>query len=168
MNAPATQADAIIGARSARFTFPEEVSDSITWPQPIAHPYEGFPTLAWDVSWRGSLPYERRGRDPDELLLILRWRREAPRIWSLRELVAQFRPAVMTFCRSCDVPAAVPSDDRAVRVFADGRRIVFTVEGRDAIQRLFPVVPQSVTFTRYVGGQDGGRSVRAVVQHREP
>lgn len=163
-----TQGEAIIGARNARFVFPAEVSDSLTWPQPIAHAYDGFPTLAWEVSWRGSLSSARLGTDPDQLMLILRWRRESARTWSLRELLARIRPTVMTFCLSCGVPAAIPSEDRSVRVSTEGRRIVFAVEGHDAIHRLFPVVPESVTFTRRIAGEAGGRVVHTAVQHREP
>ena len=162
------QGSAVIGATSARFVFPAEASDSLTWPQPIAHAYEGFPTLAWKVSWRGSLSSARLGTDPDQLMLILQWRRESARTWSLRELLARFRPTVMTFCLSCGVPAAVPSEDRSVRVSTEGRRIVFAVDGRDAIHRIFPVVPDSVTFTRRIAGEAGGQVVRTAVQHREP
>ena len=168
VRAAATEAEAIIGVRSARFAFPEEVSDTLTWPPPIAHAYDGFPTRVWDLSWGGSLPADRRGTDPERFTLKLGWRREAPRTWSLRELVAQFRPAVMTLCQSCDGPASIPSQDRAVKALTDGRRVVFVVEGRGAIRRLFPVVPDTVTFMRHVGGQESGRIVYVAVQHREP
>jgi hypothetical protein len=55
-----------------------------------------------------------------------------------------------------------------VKAHADGRRIVFTIEGRDAIRRIFPVVPESVTFRRRVTGEADNRVVRSAVERREP
>lgn len=161
-------AEAIIGRMNARFVFPNESTDQLTWPTPIPHAYEGFPTLSWEVSWRGSLSSERLGTDPDQIVLILRWRPEAARNWQLHELVARFRPKLLTFCLSCGTPAAIPSDDPAVRVFARERRIIFEVSGEDAIRRIFPVPPDAVTLTRRIQGEAGGRVTRVVVQHREP
>jgi len=166
VRADAAQAVAIIGTRHARFVFPEEMSDSITWPPPTAQ------LRIWEVSWQAGPTTDPSAPPPELLRLLLRWHREPARTWPLRELVAQFPPRVLTYiCVTCRMPAptrSVPSDDPAVKAHADGRRIVFTIEGRDAIRRIFPVVPESVTFRRLARGEAGNRVVRSAVEHREP
>lgn len=160
--------EAIIGQRAARFVFPAEASDRLTWPSPIAHAYAGLPTMAWEVDWSRSLSAERFGIDPNAIVLVVRWRAERAREWTLAALLARSRPEVLTFCRSCETPAAIPRADPAVRVAVEGRRVVFTVRGREAVRRLFPVVPDSVSLTRRTWNEADARSVRVAVERREP
>jgi len=161
-------AEAIIGQRAARFTFPAEESDRLTWPLPTAHAYPGLPTRVWEVDWSRSLSAERYGMDPDGIVLIVRWHDEPAHEWTLSDLLARFRPEVLTVCLPCGMPAAIPREDPAVSVSVEGRRVVFTVQGSDAVRRLFPSVPDSVSFTRRVWNEADDRSVRVAVERREP
>ena len=156
---------AIIGARTARFRFPEEASDSIAWPSPTAK------LRIWEVNWQAGPSNDPPTVHPEVLQLLVPWVREPTRTWPLRELVARFRPRVLTYicvtCKESAVSRSVPSDDPAVKAHVEGRSIVLTIEGRDAIRRIFPVVPESVTFSRRVSGETGNRDVRRAVERRE-
>ena len=165
-HASAAQAVAIIGATKARFLFPAEASDSIAWPSPTAK------LRIWEVSWQAGPSNDPPTVHPEILQLLMPWVREPTRTRPLRELVAQFPPRVLTYicvtCKESALARSVPSDDPAVKAHVDGRRVVFTIEGRDAIRRIFPVVPESVTFSRRVTGETGNRDVRRAVERREP
>ena len=89
------------------------------------------------------------------------------RMWTFAELLAAVRPEVLTFCRSCGTPAATTREDAAVRVSMAGRQVVVTIRGADAVRRIFPSVPDSVTLTRRVSGSDE-QSLRVAVERRDP
>ena len=75
---------------------------------------------------------------------------------------------------SCGTPAEVPERDPAVSASFEGNRIVLLVRGEDAIRRLFPRVPDSVTFSRTRpdssenDDDDGKESWFVAVDHSEP
>lgn len=54
-----------------------------------------------------------------------------------------------------------------MRVSMVGRQVVVTIRGADAVRRIFPSVPDSVTLTRRILGADE-QSLRVAVERRDP
>jgi hypothetical protein len=154
--APSDNPYAVIGTSEARFVFPRDSSGVYTWNVPRPNAYSGDGEFIWEVTWRP--PPENLGKTPDELSLISRWRPGAPKRGSLSELVSTIRPEKATVCLSCDLASAVEGDPGLVASVEDGC-VVLRVRGADAVRRIFPVAPDSVTFRRRVGGPTEPRSV---------
>jgi len=160
-------ARAIVGRRAARFTFPPETADRMMWPGYVPNAYEGMPLRTWIVEWEHGMPEERFGVDPDGIWLGLRWRVGETREWLLRDLLARLPLEIATFCRPCGTPAVTTRPDQGARVVFEGANVVFAIAGEAAVRRIFPAVPDSVTFTR-VDGSGGEQSVTVAIERREP
>lgn len=164
---PPSAPEAIIGRHGARFVFRPDTVDHMAWPGSPAHAYDGLPLRSWDVYWHRWMPYERLGLDPSGLTFVLRWRPGPTRDVPLSELLVGRRPEVATSCLTCEPPAVIPRLDRNVTLALVGRSVVFLVRGDSTIRRLFPVLPDSVTFDRRTrGGSE--QTITIPVQHREP
>jgi hypothetical protein len=168
--APALGARAIIGEGAARFIFPIEASDSINWPG-LSQAYLGYLLRYWQVGWEKSLSYDRFGEDPDGIFLGLEWQKKRTHQWALANLLRRMSPEVLTFCKPCGTPAETPREDRAVSAIYEQHRIIILVVGQDAIRRIFPRMPDSVTFSRmriHTGGEHEYRdhdSLSVAVEH---
>lgn len=167
---PASAARAVIGERGARFVFPAEDADSIAWPSRPPNAYDGELLQYWEVDWHRGLGYERFGVDPQAINFSLRWKRTTTLEWALNDLLKQSAPEVFTFCKTCGTPAVTVQLDRSVTATFENRRVVFWVHGRDAVHKIFPNVPDSVTFTRHIlsGNEEHDRVVAVAVEHAEP
>ncbi len=153
---PSESPSAVIGTSEARFIFPPDSSGVYTWNIPHPNAYSGDAEFIWEVTWQP--PRDNLGRTPDELSLISRWLPGGPKRGSLSELVSTIRLEKATVCLSCDLASVVDADPGLVASVENGR-VVFRVLGADAVRRIFPVVPDSVTFKRRVGGTTEPRSV---------
>jgi hypothetical protein len=54
----------------------------------------------------------------------------------------------MTYCTTCEAVASIPETDPNVSADVKNGRLIFSVRGSDAVRRIFPVIPDSVTFSR--------------------
>ncbi len=67
----------------------------------------------------------------------------------------------MTACRECGTPASKGQEDNAVTVQVLENRVVFTVQGTEAVKRLFPIRPDTVRLSRMLSrGSDEEHAVR--------
>jgi hypothetical protein len=164
---PGETAEAIVGRRAARFTFPSEPVDHLTWPGHVPNAHDGFPLRSWSIDWAHEMPYERFGIDPSGISLVLRWQAGTTREWLLKDVLADSRPEIETFCRPCGTPAVTTQPDPAVRLTFNGASVVFVVVDEAVVRQLFPTVPDSVTFTRREWSGDE-RSITVAIQRREP
>jgi hypothetical protein len=146
-SSPAATADAVVGNTFAQFTFPAEDSTRFVWHRESDRAYEGQPEYSWVIDW--EIPDAHRGIDPKGLGLGVRWHPTGPKFGTLADLLHAAEVTVNTECMSCDIPAYLPRPDDAVRAEAIGNRVVITVRGRAAVQRIFPVRPDTVFFSRY-------------------
>ena len=121
----------------------------------------------WMVLVVAAMRSGRFGVDPHAITTVARWRPGTARPWTVAELVATLRPQVLTFCRSCGTPAAMPREDAAVQVSVVEGRVVVSIRGADAVRRIFPSVPDSVTFRRRILGAEE-RSLGVAVERRDP
>src|SRR4051812_11661294 len=78
-NAPLSPASpaAMVTDRYARFVFSRESTQTFTWNVPRTGAYPGAAEFIWEVKWLP--PIQLRGKAPDELSLITRWRPGGPR-----------------------------------------------------------------------------------------
>jgi hypothetical protein len=157
-NAPLTPAApaAIVTDRYARFVFPRESIQTYTWDVPRSGAYSGEAEFIWQVTWLP--PIELRGKAPDDLSLITRWRPGGTRTGPLSALVASSRLEKATMCLSCDLGSVVEPDSALVAEVTAGG-VVFTVNGAAAVKRIFPVLPDSVTLSRKHGSVADSRMV---------
>ena len=147
---------ALIGVSEARFIFPRDSSGVYTWNVPRPNAYSGDAEFTWEVTWQP--PPRNLGKTPDELSLISRWRPGGPKPGSLSELVSTARLEKATMCLSCDLVSVVEADPGLIASVENGS-VVFRVRGADAVRRIFPVTPDSVTFSRRIGGTTEPRTV---------
>jgi hypothetical protein len=140
--------EAWIGATAARFIFPTEPHGELEWDVPDSGAYKDRPEYYWEVSW---VPGEStRGKVPDGLSLVTYWRAGGPRRGSVADLVSQWHPSVMTECLQCD-GVSIPREDSALTVDVVNGHVEFSILGAPGVQRVFPVVPDSVRFIRHLG-----------------
>jgi hypothetical protein len=95
----------------------------------------------------------RRGRDPDEIAVVVAWDSGGPRRGRLAALLSDATVEVWTLCLPCPAPVATVSRDpafsgRALSAAAWGTQTVVTVRGAAAVRRLFPARPNSVRLVR--------------------
>jgi hypothetical protein len=143
---PAIPAQAFIGSSGAQFVFPPDSAASFTYDVPQARTYEGATEFTWEVRWDG--PNDEHGNDPHALALITRRRLGGSRSGSLWTLVSRDSLKVMTYCTTCEAVASIPETDPNVSAELGNGRLIFSVRGSDAVRRIFPVIPDSVTFSR--------------------
>jgi hypothetical protein len=138
-------AEAFITATDARFVFPRR-GPTYTWDLPIKGAYAGSPEYMWEVNWDG--PHVRDGQDPLELLFMTGWRQGGPQRGSLAELITGRPLEPMINCVTCDgaIFADPETDHKNVFASVEYGRLVFTVRGREAVKRVFPVIPSTVRF----------------------
>jgi hypothetical protein len=142
----------IIGRTTARFIFPRESTTVFSWDIPTNDSYDGSPEHAWSANW--EISEDRLGKDPDGVGTIVSYKKGRIRTGSLAELLAAAKTTVNTTCVTCGIPAYIPKPDPAVRAYAIDGRVVITISGSVAVQRLFPVIPDSVYLERYSPGGD--------------
>lgn len=152
---------ALISYSEARFVFPSGSARSYTWDVPRPSAYPGDAEFIWSVTWRP--PDEKLGTDPDELSLVTRWRPGGPRTGDLSTAIHNGRLEKGTTCLSCDL-ASIMRSDAALIATVEHDHVVFTVRGAAAVRRIFPVVPQAVTFIRRIG--DFGETLPVPVVRR--
>jgi hypothetical protein len=151
--APSDAPIVIIGRTSARFIFPRESTAVLSWDIPTNDSYEGSPEHVWSANW--EIAEDRLGKDPDGLSAAVRYKKGRNRKGPLSELVAAAETTVNTTCMSCgDIPAYIPKEDPAVKASAIDGRVVITIKGSAAVQRVFRVIPDSVYLERYAPGGD--------------
>jgi hypothetical protein len=173
-SSPTLVARAIIGERAARFVLPVETVDSLGWPGSPPHAYPGYPLHYWEIGWEHWLRRDRIGEDPEGILLLLTWQNDPTQQWGLADLLERAPPQVLTFCNSCGTPAVIPRVDSAVSATFERHRVVILVRGQEAIRRIFPHVPDSVSFSRTRSGQDADddhdndERLTVAVEHSEP
>jgi hypothetical protein len=147
--ATSTEAQAFVTDSSARFVFPLDRRTLYSWDLPLKGAQSGMPEFSWMVTWyRVLVP----GKDPMGLWLMTRWKVGGPRSGTLADLIRGYTLDPMIECLTCD--GAVFRDPKrdTTTVFAtiEGGRLVFNVRGREAIHRIFPVLSQTVTFSRSI------------------
>ncbi|HET9634561.1 MAG TPA: carboxypeptidase-like regulatory domain-containing protein, partial [Gemmatimonadaceae bacterium] len=142
-------AEAFIWQDSARFVFPLG-RNIYYWDIPAKGAYPGYPQYVWGVQW--DIPDSRAGTTPYMLWLIKEWQPGGPRSGPLEKLIADVRLEPMIECTTCD--GAVFEDPKTdhSRVFAtvESGQLVFVVHGAQAVRRIFPSVPATVTFTQHI------------------
>src|SRR6267143_3221904 len=138
-------AEAFISATEARFVFPRR-GPNYTWDVPIKGAYAGSPEYMWEVNWDG--PHVRDGQDPLALWLMTGRKQGGPSKGSLAQLIKGRPLDPMINCVTCDgaVFADPGTDHKNVFASAEDGRLVFTVRGRNAVKRIFPVIPPTVSF----------------------
>jgi hypothetical protein len=143
-------AQAFIGKDSARFVFPLPSTETFFWDIPAQGAYPDYPQYMWAVQW--DIPDSRAGKTPYMLWLIKGWKAGGPRSGSLQQLIAGVPLAPMIECTTCD--GAVFEDPKTdhSRVFAtvENGQLIFVVRGRDAVRRIFPTTPVTVTFSQNI------------------
>ncbi len=82
---PATKPLARITQGGARFLFPLEPVDTLTWDVPDSNGYLGSPQYAWTAEWEPGLG--KRGTVPHALWLVTYWRPGGPRRGSVALMV---------------------------------------------------------------------------------
>jgi len=139
-------AQAFISETEARFVFPLRGPTYIR-DLPLKGAHAGSPEHMWDVSW--DIPAGKDGIDPISLWWARDWTPGGPRKGSLAELIAGQLLEPMINCTTCDM--AVFSDPRKdpknVYATVERGRLVFRVRGREAVRRIFPTPPMTVTFS---------------------
>ena len=137
---------AVVADGSAEFGFP------VGWPGRFlatredsvqGYPDQGFIwSVTWDVGGRlGSVPgsIQVRGGVPAVV---------PPGEDTLSALLAHARAAHTVFCIPCTTPAQRLIPEPALSAAVRGGRVVLTVRGREALQRLWPAgAPDSVALT---------------------
>jgi hypothetical protein len=125
----------------ARFTFPAEPRDSLTWDLPDSNGYLGSPQYAWTVEWEPE--WSMRGTAPRALWLVTYWRPGGPRHGALARMVQDWSVGVMTEDLESD-GTYIGEPDSAVNATVVNGHIELSVTGESAIRRIFPVAPDSV------------------------
>ena len=148
---PLSGAEAFISKDSARFVFPRQATDVYEWDVPVKGTYPGGAEYMWQVQW--DIAENLSGEVPYMLWLIKGWKAGGPHKGSLAQLIAGVRLGPMIGCSSCD-PSAVfeqPGTDHS-KVFAtvENGQLIFIVRGAQAVQRVFPTIPKTVTFSQTV------------------
>ena len=154
-------ASAIIGHRLARFVFPVESENLVFQTRDRVLTAADGAYLEWRVSWSGD--ESRHGIDPDGIVIFRRWSELANRTIALRDVVLRAPIHVTTWCAPCTAPIETWRADSSVSVRVDRNRVIIEVRGRAGVQRVFPQMPDSVTFTRET---ESGERVEVVVPVR--
>lgn len=143
-------AQAFVTDSSARFVFPREKRQAYTWDLPVKGAYADMPEFAWQLDW--DRPSIVPGKDPIGLWLITRWRSGGPHKGTLAELVRGYTLDPVIECTSCDGAVYTDPQRDTNTVFATVERgsLVFNIRGRQAMHRIFRVLPDTVTFSRSV------------------
>jgi hypothetical protein len=150
---PPSEADAFVSGSFAQFTFPLEDSSEFKWYVPTPTAYEGAPEYFWAISW--GVPEPREGKDPNGLDVAIRWRPTGAKSGSLVDLIHAGEVTVHTECITCDIPAFIPHNDRSVHAEVINGRVTLTIRGANAVARIFPSVPDSVSMIRSAHGESG-------------
>jgi hypothetical protein len=164
--APPIDAQAVIGLTDAFFVFPIDSSRVFTYDSPQPRTYEGATEFMWEVSW--DPPEDQHGNDPHALALITHRRLGGPRTGSLSMLVSRDSLAVLTECTTCDAVASIPETDPDVFAEVKNGWLIFRVRGRKTVQRVFPAIPDSVTFSRAHRDPDSEETFRVRVARKSP
>jgi hypothetical protein len=143
---PVPAPEATISAKFAQFVFPADSTSQYVWDVPGPTGYAGRPDYSWEVHWEEGP--EGKGRVPFALTLVVRWRGGGPHSGSLARMLAGRQADVLVFCMACGTPAALDHRDRAIQWSLEGNRVSLTVRGSEAVRRVFPTLPQRVTFTK--------------------
>lgn len=140
-----TGAQAFISETEARFLFPRRGA-SYTWDLPVKGAYPGGAEYMWWLGW--AIPDARDGKDPLALWLTKRWKAGGPRKGSLAELIAGTSLEPMINCVTCDGAwfADPETDHKNVFANVENDQVVFRIRGKEAVQRIFPAIPRTVTF----------------------
>jgi len=147
---PLSGAQAFISADSARFEFPRQSTATYEWDVPLKGAYAGSPEYMWDVNW--EIADSLHGKAPYLLWLIKGWKAGGPRKGSLKQLISGVPLDPMIECTTCDGAVFEDPDTDHTKVFAtvENGRLVFVVRGADAVRRIFPTPPTSVTLSQTV------------------
>jgi hypothetical protein len=147
---PLSGAQAFIGSDSARFEFPRQSTDTYEWNVPLKGAYAGAAEYMWGVQW--EIADTLAGKAPYLLWLIQRWNAGGARKGSLKQLISGVRLEPMIGCTTCDGAVFEDPDTDHTKVFAtiEPSRLVFVVRGAEAVRRVFPRMPATVTFTQTV------------------
>lgn len=147
---PLSGAEAFIGKDSARFVFPVSGAKTYDWDIPTKRAYAGYAQYMWGVQW--NIPDSRVGNSPYLLWLIKRWQPGGPRSGTLQQLIAGVRLEPMIECTTCDGAVFADPETDYAKVFAtvENGQLIFVVRGADAVRKIFPTVPTTVTFTERI------------------
>jgi len=156
---------AFVTDSSARFFFPLDKRASYIWNSPLKGAYPAMPEFSWDVLWYGTSLVP--GKDPMGLSLVVRWESGRPHKGTLSDLIRGHTVDVLIECMTCDGAAFVHPQRDGDSVFAtvERGRLVFNVRGREAVHRIFPVLPDTVTF---ITGPTNVGSTQGVVVNCTP
>jgi len=146
-----TGAQAFIGPDEARFVFPHDSTKLYRWDVPVKGQYEGGAEYMWEVRWR--IGEGSAGKQPYLLWLIKRWKKGGPRKGSLAKMIDGLRLEPMIDCLTCDGAVYADPETDYKKVFATVEKngdLVFTIRGADAVRRIFPTVPDTVSFSKTV------------------
>jgi hypothetical protein len=147
---PAQPASACVSDVDARFVFPPESKLDYSRDELGESESAEVPESSWEVDW--DLPRLERGTRPHGIWVVVSWPGDRPERGSVGEVVAEARPTVMTQDTTVSESVSIAQEDSAVTVLLQRDRVVLRVKGARAVDRIFPVVPDSVQFYRRVGG----------------
>jgi hypothetical protein len=150
LSKPTSEGQAFISPTEARLVFPRDSARSFLWDVPVKGAYAGGAEFMWEVSWPDQ--YIRDGEDPLGLWLTTRWKPGGPHKGTLAQLVAGHTVDPMINCTTCDMAVYTDPERDSTKVFAtvEGGRLVFNIRGREAVHRIFPSIPDTVTFSKTV------------------
>ena len=159
--APTPQAAACIAPTEARFTFPPEPAAEVTWNAPGPAREEGRPEYLWQVYW--ILNWGHYGKRPHAIWAVKRWASTGEQHGTVRDLLSQTPVLVMTSDTTpgIDLPISQGVENPAVVSTVEHRQVALVVRGRDAIQQIFPTLPDSVHLLRRRGS--GAREEEVVI-----
>jgi len=149
-----SEALAFISPTEARFVFPLDPTKVYHWGRPAKGKSPGSPDYSWRVHWPER--YIKAGWDPLDLSLVVRWKPGGPHRGSLGQLVAgeTLDPMIEVSCPNCGPMVRQDPERDTTKVFVtvERGRLVFNIRGREAVSRIFPKIPDTVTFSRLYRG----------------
>jgi hypothetical protein len=142
----------------ARLVFPKDTVRTYRWDVPVKGASSDHLEFMWEADWDGEAYHS--GIDPYSLWLAVRWKNGGPHTGPLSALIAGNNVDPMINCVTCDLASFVDPHRDTAAVFArvENDRVVFIVEGSDAVHHIFPVIPETVTFTMR-GGMSSSQEV---------
>jgi hypothetical protein len=133
----------------------------LEWDVPDSTSYVGRPEYAWEVYWEPE--WSAIGKVPHALWLLTYWQGGGPRRGALAEMLIHWPVWTMTECRECD-GVSIAKEDSALTATLARDHLEFTVRGAAGVERIFPVVPDSVRLIRRLGASAEDEEVTVPVR----
>jgi hypothetical protein len=138
---------------------------TVAWNEPGESMYVGHPEYAWEVYW--DLAWTDYGKRPHALWVVTYWADTGPEQGALSDLLARIPASVMTSDTTpgIDLPLSQSQEDPAVETIIEQDRVAFRVQGKEAVQRIFPSAPDTVRLLRRRGAKARSEEFVVPVRH---